>query len=56
MQQKHKKHRLDRGQIIGAFIFILFFLGLILLGLYYDSDTQFENNFFEDVARVMKWD
>ncbi len=55
MQQKRKKHRLDRGQIFGAIIFILFFFGLILLGLYYDSDAQFENNFFEDVARVMQW-
>lgn len=56
MQQKRKKQRIDWGQISGAVIFILFFFGLILLGLYYDSDAQFEGGFFEDVARVMEWD
>ncbi|VAW59874.1 hypothetical protein MNBD_GAMMA11-1931 [hydrothermal vent metagenome] len=56
MLQKPGKRRIDWGQVTGAVIFILFFCALILLGLYYDSDTQFESSFFEDVARAIKWE
>ncbi len=53
MPQKHKKRRLDWGQIIGAIIFITLFLSLIIFGLLNGSDGQFQNSFFEDIGRVM---
>ena len=53
MPQKHKKRPIDRGQIIGAIIFIALFVGLIIFGLLNGSDAQFQNGFFEDIGRVM---
>ncbi len=55
MQKKNLKQRIDWGQIAGIAFFILLFIGLIFLGLFYDSDVKFENSFFEDIGRVMEW-
>jgi len=49
-----RKQKIDTGQIIGAIIFIVIFIVLILLGLYVESDGNFDSSFFEDVGRVME--
>jgi len=49
-----KKHNIDKGQVIGAIIFIAIFIGLVYLGLTSEPDSQFDNSFFEDVGRAMK--
>ena len=53
MTQK-KRRTYDWGQIIGAIIFIALFIGLIILGLSSETDSQFDNSFFEDVGRIMQ--
>jgi len=52
MQKKRRSY--DWGQIIGAIIFIALFIGLIILGLSSETDSQFDNSFFEDVSKAMK--
>jgi len=54
MPNKRKRKTIDLGQIIGAVIFIVLLIGLILLGLFVDSDGNFDSSFFEDVGRVME--
>ncbi len=54
MPKKHKK-KIDLGQVIGAIIFIAVFLGLIWLAIFYDSDVDLTNSFFDDVSEAMKW-
>jgi len=54
MAKKHKRSKVDKGQIIGAIIFISLFIGLILLGLFYESGSQFDSSFFDDLGRVMQ--
>jgi len=51
-KRKHKK--IDLGQIIGAIIFIVIFIALIILGIYVENDGNFDSSFFEDVGRVME--
>jgi len=51
---KKKRPSIDKGQVIGAVIFIALFIGLIYLGLTSETDSQFDNSFFEDVGRAMK--
>jgi len=53
MPQKKAKP-IDKGQIIGAIIFIALFIGLIYLGMTSETDSQFDNSFFEDIGRAMK--
>ncbi|MCW8934782.1 MAG: hypothetical protein OQK98_08665 [Gammaproteobacteria bacterium] len=54
MPYKHKRKTPDSAQVIGAIIFIALFIGLILLGIYVESDGNFGSSFFEDVGRVME--
>jgi len=54
MPKKHKK-KIDLGQVFGGIIFIAVFLGLIWLAIFYDSDVDLTNSFFEDVSKAMKW-
>lgn len=54
MPGKRKHRNIDLGQVIGAIIFIVIFIGLILLGLYSESDSNFDSSFFEDVGRAME--
>jgi len=54
MPSKRKKHNIDLGQVIGAIIFIVIFIGLIILGIYVENDGNFDSSFFEDVGRVME--
>jgi len=54
MPGNRKHQKIDSGQLIGAIIFIAIFIGLILLGLYVESDGNFDSSFFEDVGRVME--
>ena len=54
MPDKRKRQTIDLGQVIGAVIFIVIFIGLILLGIFVDSDGNFDSSFFEDVGRVME--
>jgi len=49
-----KRRTIDKGQLIGAIIFITLFIGLIYLGLTSTTDSQFDNSFFEDIGKVMK--
>jgi len=53
MPQK-KRRSYDWGQIIGAVIFIALFIGLIILGLSSETDSQFDNSFFEDIGKAMQ--
>lgn len=54
-QKKFKRRSTDPAQIIGAIIFITLLLGLIILGIVYESGTQFEGKFFDDVGNAIKW-
>jgi len=54
MPKKYKK-KIDLGQVFGGIIFIAIFLGLIWLAVFYDSDVDLTNSFFEDVSKAMKW-
>lgn len=47
--------KFDLGEVIGAIIFLSLFIGLILLAIYYESNIDLNNSFFEDVAETMKW-
>ncbi len=51
---KKKRRSIDKGQLIGAIIFIALFVGLIILGLTSETDSQFDNSFFEDIGRAMQ--
>ena len=51
-----KKKPIDIGNIIGAVIFILLFLGLVWLGLYGDTGNTYESSFFDDIGSAMKVD
>lgn len=55
MPKKNKRRSTDPAQIIGAVIFITILLVLILLGLMYESGSQFDNSFFDDVGNRMQW-
>ncbi len=49
-----KRNSIDKGQIIGAIIFIALFVALVYLGLTSETDSQFDNSFFDDVGRAMQ--
>jgi len=53
MTQK-KRRTYDWGQIIGVILFIALLIGLIVLGLSSETDSQFDNSFFEDIGKVMQ--
>ena len=55
MSKGKKHHNLDKSQIIGAIIFIVLIISLILLGLTYDPDGQYTSSFFEDVSNAIQW-
>lgn len=55
MPKKSRRCSTDRGQIIGAVIIITIILGLIVLGVVYESGSQFEGKFFDDVGNTMQW-
>lgn len=55
MPKKIKRRSTDPGQIIGAVIFITLLLGLIYLGMVYESGSQFTGGFFDDVGNAMQW-
>lgn len=55
MPKKFKRRSTDPAQVIGAVIFITLLLGLILLGLLYESGSQFTGSFFDDVGNSMQW-
>lgn len=55
MPKKIKRRSTDPAQIIGAVIFITIILGLIILGVVYESGSQFEGSFFDDVGNAMQW-
>jgi len=55
MPKKTRRRSTDPGQIIGAIIFISLLLGLIVLGLLYESGSQFSGSFFDDVSNAMQW-
>jgi len=54
MPKKYKK-KIDLGQVIGGIIFLTLFLGLVWLGIFYDSNVEYTSSFFEDVSEAMKW-
>jgi hypothetical protein len=54
MPKKHKK-KIDLGEVIGGIIFLCLFLGLVWLGIFYDSNVEYTSSFFEDVSEAMKW-
>lgn len=55
MQKKTRRRSTDPAQIIGAIIFITILLGLIILGVVYESGSQFSGSFFDDVGNTMQW-
>jgi len=55
MKKPKRKKKLDIGQLIGAGVFILLFVALVLLGVFYDSNVEFTSTFFEDVSDAIKW-
>lgn len=55
MSRKPKRTNIDMAQLVGAAIFISVFVGLLLLGLFYNPDDQFSSSFFEDVANAIQW-
>lgn len=54
MPPKQKRRTIDLGKIIGAIIFVVLFLGLILLGIFVENDAQFDSSFFDDVGKTMQ--
>jgi len=55
MQKKSRRNSTDPSQVVAAIIFILLLLSLILLGVLYESGSQFTGGFFDDVSNAMKW-
>lgn len=55
MSNRKNRRKLDKGEIIGAIIFIALILGLILLGLTDSPDDNFSSSFFEDVSNAIQW-
>jgi len=54
MSKKHKK-KIDLGEVIGGILFLCLFLGLMYLGIFYESNVEITSSFFEDVSEAMKW-
>jgi len=54
MPKKNKK-KIDLGEVIGGILFLCLFLGLVWLGIFYDSNVEYTSSFFEDVSEAMKW-
>ena len=55
MPKSKKTRNYDLGQVIGGIIFISLLLGLVLFGMFYETGSQFDSSFFEDVSNAIQW-
>ena len=56
MMKKTRQHNeFGLARIIGALIFALLLLGLVVFTFTYDPEKQFSSSFFEDVSDAVQW-
>ena len=55
MNKNRNPNNFTFGHVVGAVIFILIMIGLIVFAAGYDPESQFNNSFFEDVSNAVQW-
>jgi len=55
MKKRHPTKKRNLSNIIPAIIFTVFLIALVVYAMLYDPNAQYDNNFFNDVARSIQW-
>jgi len=54
--KKHRQHKKrNLSNIVSAIVFVIFLIALVVYAMLYDPHAQYDNNFFNDVARSVQW-
>ncbi len=55
MNKNRNPNGVSFGHVVGAVIFILVIIGLVLFAAGYNADDRYSNGFFNDVSSAVHW-